>query len=257
MRLADGRTSIPAAVKDSPGATTTTRSATSGASSAIRAATAAIVSTGADVRRRVAAVVVVGVLVGDQHGVDAVDGLGVGEPARVHHHRRPVVREADAGVPELGQSHAPILPGGLRTRADPTPTACAPGPTRQDGGVGADGVRLRAATPDDVGAGAELHRRCWAETYRGIADPAALERGSPTATAGRGVAPAARGGPGVHVAEVGGALVGFALVGRSRMVDAPTPTELHALYVRRSHHGTASARDSWTPCCGPSRACCG
>lgn len=105
--------------------------------------------------------------------------------------------------------------------------------------MGADEVRLRVATPDDVGAGAELHRRCWAETYRGIADPAALE--PRLADRDRWVAAWRRQlaeGPAYTVAEVGGALVGFALVGRSRMVEAPTPTELHALYVRRSHHGT-------------------
>ena len=81
------RTGMPAASNDSPGATTVTRSEISGASSAIRRrATASMVSTGrVGTWRRWAGHVVVGVLVGDQHGVGAVHRIGVGEHPRVDH----------------------------------------------------------------------------------------------------------------------------------------------------------------------------
>ena len=50
--------------------------------------------------------VVVRVLVGDQHGVDAVDGGRVGEHAGIDDDRRAVVLDPDAGVAELGDPHA-------------------------------------------------------------------------------------------------------------------------------------------------------
>ena len=76
VQLADGAHRQAGRVERSPGATTVTRSATSGASSRILAATASMVNTGASVRAQVVGQVVVGVLVGDQHRVGAVDGLG-------------------------------------------------------------------------------------------------------------------------------------------------------------------------------------
>ena len=97
------------ASNSSPGATTVTRSATSGASSRIRAATASMVNTGASVRAQVVGQVVVGVLVGDQHRVRAVDGLGIGEHPGVDDDHRAVVLDPDAGMPELRDPHAASL----------------------------------------------------------------------------------------------------------------------------------------------------
>ena len=81
------------------------RSASAGASSRIFAATASIVNTGASAASRLSGEVVVGVLVGDQHGVRAVDGLGVGEDAGVEDDRGAVVLDADTGMAELRDPH--------------------------------------------------------------------------------------------------------------------------------------------------------
>lgn len=101
-------------------------------------------------------------------------------------------------------------------------------------------VLLRPATPADAAAGGALHRRCWAETYRDIADPAVLEpRLADTEGWTRRWDRALADGPPHTLAEAAdGTLVGFAVAGPSRMDDAPTPQELHALYTLRSHHGT-------------------
>ena len=50
---------------------------------------------------------VVAVLVGDQHGRGAVDGLGLGEHAGVDDDHRPLVLESHTGMAELGDPHAP------------------------------------------------------------------------------------------------------------------------------------------------------
>jgi len=101
-------------------------------------------------------------------------------------------------------------------------------------------VTLRQAVPADAEAVGALHRRCWAETYRGIAAPAALEpRLADTEGWTRRWEEALAEGPPCTLAEdADGSLVGFAVAGPSRMDDAPTPQELHALYTLRSHHGT-------------------
>ena len=65
--------------------------------------------TGASVRPEVVGQVVVGVLVGDQHRVGAVEGPDVGEHPRVEHHGRAVVLDPDAGMAELRDPHAPTV----------------------------------------------------------------------------------------------------------------------------------------------------
>src|SRR5687768_6099667 len=69
--------------------------------------------------------VVVGVLVRDHHGVRAVDGLGLGEAAGVDDEGVAVVLDADAGVAELRDAHAPSL-GGSSSAATPLPTTIRP-----------------------------------------------------------------------------------------------------------------------------------
>ncbi|WP_299054508.1 GNAT family N-acetyltransferase [uncultured Nocardioides sp.] len=101
-------------------------------------------------------------------------------------------------------------------------------------------VRLRPATPDDAEAGGALHRRCWAETYGDLADPAVL---GPTLAdvdgwTRRWEAALADGPPYTLAEDADGALVGFAVAGPARMDDAPTPQELYALYTLRTQHGT-------------------
>lgn len=101
------------------------------------------------------------------------------------------------------------------------------------------GVTLRAATVEDVAAGARLHRACWQEAYGDITDDVLLT--AHLATAAHWEARwlhAVESGPPRIVAEHSGELVGFACAGPAREDDAPTDVELQALYVLRAWYGS-------------------
>jgi GNAT superfamily N-acetyltransferase len=105
---------------------------------------------------------------------------------------------------------------------------------------------IRRATTADAEAATHCHVTCWREAYAGIVDPDHLAE---VATVDRRLSrwqqhladgaerwiaehPA---GPDRPVAE---RVVGFAAPGMSRDLDAPTPLELYALYVRKDWWGT-------------------
>ena len=74
-----------------------------------RPRTASIVKIGASVRAQVVEVEVVRVLVGDQHGGRTVDGLPLGEAARVHDNDLAVVLDGTQACPNLVTLMAPNL----------------------------------------------------------------------------------------------------------------------------------------------------
>jgi ribosomal protein S18 acetylase RimI-like enzyme len=108
------------------------------------------------------------------------------------------------------------------------------------------GVELRPAVPADAVAGAALHAACWREAYGPHVDVALLERR--LADTDRWVAAWTRhliDGPPRMLAEAGGELIGFSVVGGSREPDAPTPTELYAIYVRAAWWGSGLGQLLW------------
>jgi GNAT superfamily N-acetyltransferase len=105
---------------------------------------------------------------------------------------------------------------------------------------------IRRATTADAEAATHCHVTCWQEGYAGIVDPdrlaevATVDRRLPrwqqhlADGAERWIAEHP-GGPDQPVVD---RVVGFAAPGMSRDVDAPTPLELYALYVRKDWWGT-------------------
>jgi GNAT superfamily N-acetyltransferase len=117
------------------------------------------------------------------------------------------------------------------------------------------GIRLRPAVPADAEAGAALHVACWREAYTPYADPALLtERLASTERFVAAWTKQLADGPPRIVAEADGDLVGFAVVGDNRDPDAPSPTELYALYVRAAWWGTGLGQRLWEAV-RPERAC--
>lgn len=106
---------------------------------------------------------------------------------------------------------------------------------------------LRPAVPADAEAGAELHRACWREAYGPYADPDLLA--ARLADTDRWVTSwedqLHDGPPRMLAVAPDGTPVGFAVVGRCRDEDAPTPLELYALYTRASHWGTGLGQRLW------------
>ena len=106
---------------------------------------------------------------------------------------------------------------------------------------------LRPAVPADAEVGAALHRACWREAYGAWADPKLLAQRLAdtdhwvTAWADQVV----DGPPRMLAIAPDGEAVGFAVVGRSRDEDAPTPYELYALYTRASWWGTGLGQQLW------------
>jgi ribosomal protein S18 acetylase RimI-like enzyme len=105
---------------------------------------------------------------------------------------------------------------------------------------------LRRAVPEDAAAGATMHAACWREAYGPLVDTARLEeRLRDTARWTAAWTAQLASGPPRVVAEAAGELVGFAVVGPSRDDDPPAPTELYALYTRRSCWGTGLGQRLW------------
>jgi GNAT superfamily N-acetyltransferase len=101
------------------------------------------------------------------------------------------------------------------------------------------GVVLRRATVRDAEAGAALHIACWREAYGPIVEPALLEAqlAEPERWAVRWRERIALGAPRLLALD-GDDVVGFASVGTGRDEDTDVSTELYAIYVRQSWHGT-------------------
>jgi GNAT superfamily N-acetyltransferase len=98
---------------------------------------------------------------------------------------------------------------------------------------------LRLATVEDAPAGADMQMACWREAYGPLVEPALLDAqlGDRSAWVERWVRRRTD-GVGRLVAEApDGALVGFATAGPGRG-EGDAPTELYALYVRASQHGS-------------------
>jgi GNAT superfamily N-acetyltransferase len=91
-----------------------------------------------------------------------------------------------------------------------------------------------------------MHNACWREAYGPYADPERLaER---LADTDRWVEAWTRqlvAGPPRVLAEADGELVGFAVAGDNRDADAPSPTELYAIYVRAAWWGTGLGQQLW------------
>jgi ribosomal protein S18 acetylase RimI-like enzyme len=105
---------------------------------------------------------------------------------------------------------------------------------------------LRRAESADAAAGAALHIACWRDAYAPHVDATVLEQR--LADADRWLTAWTKqlaDGPPRVLAEADGALVGFAVVGSSRDEDAPTPTELYALYTRAAWWGTGLGQRLW------------
>jgi GNAT superfamily N-acetyltransferase len=108
------------------------------------------------------------------------------------------------------------------------------------------GVELRPAVPADAEAGAAMHNACWREAYGPYADPERLaERLADTERWVEAWTRQLVAGPPRVLAEADGELVGFAVVGDNRDADAPSPTELYAIYVRAAWWGTGLGQQLW------------
>jgi GNAT superfamily N-acetyltransferase len=99
-------------------------------------------------------------------------------------------------------------------------------------------VRVREAGLEDAAALAGCQLDCWRETYTGMVDAALLAAalGDVEGRVARWRAVLST-EHGTRLAEDDGEVVGFASTGPQRDVDNPEPSELYALYVRRSHQG--------------------
>jgi GNAT superfamily N-acetyltransferase len=107
-------------------------------------------------------------------------------------------------------------------------------------------ISLRAAVPADAEAGAVLHAACWREAYEPYADPALLaERLADTDRWLATWRSQLVDGPPRMLAEADGEVVGFAVVGRNRDLDAPAPAELLAMYTRASWWGSGLGQALW------------
>ena len=113
---------------------------------------------------------------------------------------------------------------------------------------------VRRAGPDDAEAFAACHLACWREAYghlwgeerfaeMDVAKMAVRRRKEIEAGEARHV-----------VAEEDGEIFGIAIAGPSRDEDAPTPTELYAIYVRAAHQGSGVADKLLTEAVGDSPA---
>ena len=105
---------------------------------------------------------------------------------------------------------------------------------------------LRPATVADAEAGAAMHAACWREAYGPYVDATLLrQRLADTATWVAAWTRHLEAGPPRVLAEVDGELVGFAVAGPGRGGDAPTPSELYAIYVRAAYWGTGLGQRLW------------
>jgi L-amino acid N-acyltransferase YncA len=100
---------------------------------------------------------------------------------------------------------------------------------------------IRAATPHDGRAIAEIHKETWAATYtRWIPDAVAgydVER-----SAENWARSATDDGSHLMVAEEAGSLLGFAASGPARGDDVDGIGEVYAIYVKPDRHGTGVGR---------------
>ncbi|MFC7405611.1 GNAT family N-acetyltransferase [Georgenia alba] len=98
---------------------------------------------------------------------------------------------------------------------------------------------VRAPTPDDAAAMAEVHNTGWRETYHQLPprfyDDAALERRRQT---WHRTLTEPRPGRTVRVGAVAGSVVGIAMSGPPLSGHPVRDLELYALYVLAAHHGT-------------------
>lgn len=106
--------------------------------------------------------------------------------------------------------------------------------------------RIRAATPADARAIAEVHVASWRATYRGLLPDAYLDRLSVDEREAqrREVLEDPASEWGTLVAEEDGRVIGFAAFGPSRDDDAPPGTgEIPAIYLAPEVVGTGVGRD--------------
>lgn len=165
----------------------------------------------------------VGVLVGDQHGPGAFEGLGVGEDPRVDDDRAAVVLDAHTGVAELRDPHA----------VHPKHVA--------GGGAYRDGVTtIRPAVPDDAEALTHLHLDCWDDAYTGLVPQHILDSRRDDVE-GR-IAQWRTwldAGASIQLAVEDDGLLGFVGAGVPHDPEPGLPPlELRVLYVRKARWGT-------------------
>jgi GNAT superfamily N-acetyltransferase len=102
-------------------------------------------------------------------------------------------------------------------------------------------AHVRRAEPADAEAFAACHLACWREAYEHIWGEerfADLDAAKMAVRRRKEI----ESGDAVHVlAEEDGEVIGIAIAGPSRDEDAPTSTELYAIYVRAAHQGSGIA----------------
>lgn len=102
---------------------------------------------------------------------------------------------------------------------------------------------VRKALPDDAPAFAACHLACWREAYEDLWGPerfSTIDAAALVESRRREIESDAA----QHVlAEQDGEVVGVAIAGPTRDDDAPTDTELYAIYVREAMYGSGIADD--------------
>lgn len=105
-------------------------------------------------------------------------------------------------------------------------------------------AEIRSPHPSDVNAIAELHHRCWGQTYAALLPPEVWE----TVTVQdrrefwRTLLASEESGRWLRVADLGGELVGFAVASlQEPQADLPS-RQLHSLYVLADHHGCGTGQ---------------
>ena len=115
---------------------------------------------------------------------------------------------------------------------------------------------VRPPRPEDADALAEVHVRCWRESYAHVmpADYLAALDVEERAQRWRERIAAPQEGHSSLVATADGQVVGFAHAGPSRDEPAEPPLELYAMYLLAAHHGSGLAQRLVTAALGDSPA---
>ena len=109
---------------------------------------------------------------------------------------------------------------------------------------------VRQAVPADAEAFAACHLECWREAYGELWGEERLAEFDAGRMAVRRRKEIESGQANHVLAELDGEVIGIAIAGPSREDDAPTSTELYAIYVRSAHQGSGIANGLLTAAIG-------
>lgn len=101
---------------------------------------------------------------------------------------------------------------------------------------------IRPATPADAPGIAYVHLQSWRETYVGMVPQAHLDKLDLGARTERWTRQLTAGAVTTFVCEVDGKIVGFVCGGKPQQLELGFTSELHAMYLLKSHQGKGWGR---------------